>query len=482
MSLLRNKCNTKIANKTVTAGLGYTIGNYLVKCINFLTVPLFTRLLSTYDYGYFNTYLAYESILFLLCGLGLHASVKKAMYSYEEEFDTYNSSIILLSLLNLSVLIIIVFLFSEYLEKRLSLSTPLLFVLLFHSFGSYLLLFYNEYLSLHYQFKKYIIVSCINAVLNVTLSVLLILLIFPSERTTGRILGTAIPVWIIGFFILVYYFRRSAPRVNINYWKHALKFSLPIIPHGLSQLVLNQADRVMISQMVGVAEAGVYSFAYTIYTIVMVTSTSFNNVWTTWFYGKLKEESYDDIKKRSSEYTEAFAFFVVSILFSSFDIIKIIAERSYWSSIYCVIPIVISGFFWFIYTLQVSVEYYFEKTNVIAIGSVLVAILNIVLNYLFIPMYGYIAAAYTTLVSYIVYAVVHALIARFIAQRSLFDLRTSLTTSLLVCAAGLVTICSMESWIIRYACLLIVILFFRKKIMRVIRDVLKDINTREEVA
>lgn len=63
-------------NKVIKAGIGYTIGNYLLKGLSFLTVPLFSRLLDTSDYGIFNTYLAYQGIMFLLVGIALHTSLK----------------------------------------------------------------------------------------------------------------------------------------------------------------------------------------------------------------------------------------------------------------------------------------------------------------------------------------------------------------------------------------------------------------------
>ena len=69
-------------SKVLKAGVGYTIGNYLLKGLSFLTVPVFSRLLSPADNGVFNTYLAYQTILFLLVGMALHTSLKNAKYRY----------------------------------------------------------------------------------------------------------------------------------------------------------------------------------------------------------------------------------------------------------------------------------------------------------------------------------------------------------------------------------------------------------------
>ena len=62
--------------KVLKAGLGYTIGNYFLKGLNFLTIPIFSRILSTTDYGIYNTFAAYENIMFIIIGLAIHSAKK----------------------------------------------------------------------------------------------------------------------------------------------------------------------------------------------------------------------------------------------------------------------------------------------------------------------------------------------------------------------------------------------------------------------
>ena len=54
--------NRKGSN-VLKAGLGYTVGNYLIKGLSFLTIPIFARLLDSADYGKYNTYMAFEAIV-----------------------------------------------------------------------------------------------------------------------------------------------------------------------------------------------------------------------------------------------------------------------------------------------------------------------------------------------------------------------------------------------------------------------------------
>ena len=78
---LKNEERVK-QNKIVKAGFGYTIGNYFLKGLSFFTIPLFTRLLTTQDYGKYNTFLSYENILFVLLGFAIHSSYKNARYRF----------------------------------------------------------------------------------------------------------------------------------------------------------------------------------------------------------------------------------------------------------------------------------------------------------------------------------------------------------------------------------------------------------------
>ena len=69
-------------NKPLTAGMGYVIGNYLIKGLAFLTLPVFARLMSTGDFGIYNIFVAYEGILVYIIGLALDNSFRSARYRY----------------------------------------------------------------------------------------------------------------------------------------------------------------------------------------------------------------------------------------------------------------------------------------------------------------------------------------------------------------------------------------------------------------
>ena len=91
---------TKSNKKAVKAGMGYVIGNYMLKGITFLSAPIFSRLLKPADYGIVNIYSSYEAIFYIILGLALHASINNAKYKYGEKLDEYISSLVFMVIIS----------------------------------------------------------------------------------------------------------------------------------------------------------------------------------------------------------------------------------------------------------------------------------------------------------------------------------------------------------------------------------------------
>ena len=95
---------------------------------------------------------------------------------------------------------------------------------------------------------------------------------------------------------------------------------------------------------------------------------------------------------------------ILCIIWFAPEIISIMAGEQYEVAIYVVAPVAMSLLLLFYCQLFINVEFYYEEKKMLVYGSVGAAILNIVLNYLLIPVFGFVAAGYTTLASYIVFA------------------------------------------------------------------------------
>lgn len=440
-------------NKTLVlkAGIGYTVGNYLLKGLSFFTIPLFSRLLSTEEYGIYNSYLAYEAVLYIILGLALHSSIKNAKYKYKDDFQKYISSCLLLLLMNAFIWLLFVNCFANILEKCTGFQRGILNLMIFHSLGGACIQFYNIYVGLDYRYKDFLKISLINAIVNILLSVILIGSICNNDHVQGRIVGTVVPIIIITMGIYIFFFGKAKPTINKEFWKYALTYSLPIVPHGISQVILSHFDRIMIKDLVGAAQAGIYSFSYNIFSIIMVTGTSLDSVWGPWFYEKMNEGDYHSVRKRASHFLMLMFVFSSLVMLISPELVWILGSSKYKDAAYTVIPVVAGGFFSFAYMIPSYVEYYFDKTKYIAIGTSSAALINVVLNWYFITKYGYVIAAYTTLVTYIMCFAFHYKISRKICKEYLISIKVLLGVSAGIVILNFIVLLFLDYVILRLA-------------------------------
>ena len=199
----------------------------------------------------------------------------------------------------------------------------------------------------------------------------------------------------------------------------------------------------MIKKSVGDVQAGLYSFANNIGFIFQVITNSMDTAFCPWFFERMKEKNYDSIRRHTNIYAVLVSLMAAGLLLISPELIWIMGGEKYHSSRYVVLPIVLSVYFSFLYTLPSSIEYYHKKTRIIALGTMAAAALNVVLNSTFIPRYGYVAAAYTTVFCYVCYFLIHLFISWRIQKGMLFDLKV-----LFGCAAAVTGCMFLCLWLV----------------------------------
>ncbi|HFI0701054.1 TPA: lipopolysaccharide biosynthesis protein [Streptococcus suis] len=448
------------------AGLGYIIGNYFLRGIGFLTLPLFSRLLSSEDFGIYNTFLSYGNILFVFVGLALHTSYKSAQIKYDNGFENYVSNTLVLCIVSSVIFLIggasIPFFFE-------GLSYEMVFWLILYSFGTAITAYYNSYLSIYFKSASYIRLATISAISNIVVSLVLIFSIFYENRSMGRIIGTTLPVFVIALIWIIDFLKKWKPDLNSSQIKFALRYSVPLIPHGISQVLLSSCDKVMIAMMVGNSQAGIYSFAYTIYSLISVTFSSLDQVWSPWFFQQMKENNIRKIREVADQYALGIAIVAVMSMLAGPELIYIIGSNDFLESKYLFVPVVVGGFFSFMYTFPAAIEYYYEKTKYIAIGTSFAAVINILLNFVGIRIFGYTIAAYTTLLTYLLYFLFHYCISvSLTGGKSLYNIRNFAAICIFVCIGGIVTQSLLNQMIIRWILLLALVVVFIVYIFKIV--------------
>lgn len=448
----------KRKNSAAKAGLGYTIGNVLIRGLSFFTLPIFTRLMSTADFGLYTTYVSYEGILGIIVGLGLYVSLKAAKVEYKEKIDHYVSVVSCVPIVFSLLLIVLLFPFGGILGDITGFKRVILLLMVGQAWSSSVLMMYNSRVGLDFAYLNYIRISIISTVLNVVLSLFFIIFITPNQPFLGRILGTSLPFIGIGVVLTVLFFRRSKPIYDKATISYGLRYSLPLVPHGLSQQILSQFGKIIIQRNVGNDAAGIYGFAYTIALIPQILVTSLDAAWGPWFFEKYAENKIELIRQKTIQYVALFSTISVGLVCVSPEIIRIMGDQSYFPSSYIVCPAILGVFFTFLYGIPVQIEYYYKKTKYIAVGTMIAAGTNVVACLVLIPQFGYQIAVYITVITYAIYSVTHFLIAKGITKNNLpFDIGRILLYVVLVCLVTFLSQVFVNYWIVRWLLMFIVV-------------------------
>lgn len=464
--MIINKCINKYNNlsKPVKAALWYTICNFVNKGIYLLVTPIFTRILTEEQYGTFSIFQSWFNILIIFTSLNIFMSgYVKGLLLYKNDKEGFTSS-----QLSLTTLITLIF-FGVYLinidfwTKVFDLS-PILIIAMFVE----LLLmpafeFWTAKERFDYNYKKVIAITIGMNVLCLGISILSIL--NTNYKVEARVFSEVFvkALFAGSLFILIIF--KGKKIYNKEYWKYALKFNIPLIPHYLSNYVLNQSDRLMIGKMVGKVQAAYYSVSNTISNVIMLLVIAINNALTPYIYKTINDNHPERIKNKINPIIILVALLSIVIMAFAPEVILVFAGKEYMDAIYVIPPITASVYFIFIYSMFSNIEYYYEKTVFIAVATTISAILNLVLNYFGIELFGYYAAGYTTLICYICLAICHYIFYKKVLKEKLpnlknvYDVKLMLVIGIAVLIAMLGMTLIYKFFIIRYVIILFILIF-----------------------
>ena len=393
------------SNNYKKASLFYLIGTFFNKGLAFLTIPIFTRLLSTTDYGLVNTYASWTSIITLFIGFALHMGLRCAFVDYYDDIKNYLSTIIKFTVFISSALILITYI----IIKIFNINVPILLVMfcLIHSTASSIIEDLSTYFMMRFNYIKRTILMIVPNLLSVITAIVLIRYILTDDLYYGKIFPDVLFNALFAIALVICY--GTGKKLNKEYLKHGLKISLPLIIHGAALNILSNSDRIMITWLANASQAGIYSLSYSLGMVTYAITVSIDGIWIPWFTNKMIDKSYDEINSITKDYVKLITYIMCCLILVSPELLKILASESYWEGIKLV-PIIICGnYFFFIYNIYTNLEHFYKKSNQITALTIFAAVLNLVLNYIFIPKIGYTAAAYTTAFSYFVVFILHSI-------------------------------------------------------------------------
>lgn len=405
-----------LSNKNLKIGGIYLIANIINKAIAFITIPIFSRMLTTGEYGIVSTYSSYVLILQYIMGLSSEYTVRNAYVDYEKEIPAYISSMYMLAFLFslfISLFIIIFNLVGVHITD-----TWICICCLVQSFMTYANNAMINKLMMDRDYIKRSILTAMPNILSALLGIVFIIII-KQNKVMGRILGYVIALSAFGIYNVISSWIKAKPQIFSKYWKYILKISPPLIVHGLSIIALSQLDRIMITALKNSSETGIYSIIYSLSMVSLAITQAIEGVWIPWFTEKYTNSEYEAINKRASQYLFAVAIIASLIMLIAPEALKIMTPPDYWSGIPMIPPLVLSSYFIYMYSYYVGLELYEKRTKTISVLTLIATSSNVVLNLVLIPKFGGLAASYTTLVSYILLFTLHCIVSRKINKNVL---------------------------------------------------------------
>ncbi len=436
-----------LSNRVFHATLWYVVGVAVEKGIYVLGVTLFTRLLSPEQYGTISLFTTWTSLFVIVFSFNIYPALRRFYHEQDESiYKDYVSSALMFGLCVFVVVIgVLLLLPTPWFETIFSLQKPFIVLAMVAVLLEYPMQILRAVWWESYSFKSSVIYTTALAALNTVLSVVFILLIphlFADALDTeyGRVGGIIAANVVLLLFLVPNRKRIGALHINWKYVQMMLIFALPMLPGAISNIVLSQSDRIIIDAQVGRFATGLYSYGYQIGQIFYMVMFATNKAWSPWFMQKLNQMNYGLVTRRNRQYLIMMAAFTGVAIIVSPVLVLILAPSEYHQAIHISPIVVASTYFLFLYTQLSTYLMYAKKTWAISLAMVVAGSTNIVLNLIFVPQFGYVAAAWTTLFAYGCLALVSWRMARpnFPASYQLFGSRLMLGLGVALCGVAAV--------------------------------------------
>ena len=471
------KFKYKVDNLSVQtkASFVYMLASILTKGINILTLPVYTRLLSTNEMGVVTGFNAWYSIFYPIVTLSLAtASLSVAMIDYKNQREMYQSVCLAISTMSALVFLLFYITLAKSINNATGMSLPLFLT-------QFLLFIFNPALDswyikqrFEYKYKSVLLVSASITILSVIVSIGTIIACRDmgiSSLGTVRIVSQNGVMILFAFVFWVYIFAKGRRIIDSSIAKYALKLSIPLIVHSLAKNILDASDRLMITQLCGESDAGIYGTVYNISLMATIIWSAINSAIVPEMFLNLEKKDYRNIRRTTVRVLLLVGIATILSTVIAPELLQVLTTKEYYTAVNIMPAVMIGVFFTAVYGLYGNILMFYKKSHLVMAATMGAALVNIVSNYIFIQIFGYQAAAYTTFSSFILLAILEMFM-----QRHIIKEETIPTRFLIMISLAVVLICLLMVWIYPYRWIrlsivsigIVIALINRRKIIEII--------------
>lgn len=440
--------------------------------------PIFTRLLSTEEYGGYTVFNSWMDILSAIISLKMYAGVfSSSIVKYEADRNRYTASVQGLAATITILWFCIYILAKDGINEILGLSTVQVYAMFLIIWTTSVYSFWAVEQRVDLKYKPLVIVTVMISVFKPATGILAVCI--AEDKVTARIVALALVQLICytGFFFIDIY--RGKTFFDKGYWRYMLRFCIPLLPHYISTIIMNTSDRIMIKQMAGESQAGIYGLAYSIAMVTIILNEALMQTIEPWIFKKIKSNNMEVIEKTTYVALTMIAAINIIFILIAPEVMKVFAPDAYWEGRGVIPPVAMSQYFQFLYSTFALFQFYYEKKILIAATTSIGAVLNIVLNYFFIPKFGYMVAGYTTLFCIAVYAIAHYFVMQKICmkeyRKKIFSIKHTMIHMTLFIGMGMLATMTYYCTELRWgmiALIMFAVFVYRKKLLESVKTLI----------
>lgn len=405
---------SRVAKNTIL----YTIGIILPKIASFVLLPIYASYLTPGDFGIIESVHALTPILLILFSFSFGASIFRLFYDYktEDEQKLFFGTIFISTLIISTSFLILIFIFNKFICQIFN-NIP------FYPFFSYVILavFVSNLYDLpekYLMIKNKVFFSLVLSLSRFILTACCIIwfVIHKNEGAPGFLKAGLISSLIILPVYLIISLKVIKLKFSNKIFKNVLFYSLPILPTLLGAWVLDLSDRIFIERYFSVYDVGIYSMSNKIAGMVLIIVASFNMAYRPLFFeyanSPQKKEGENIIYRLNYFFLLFFIQLSFIVAFFAKEICDFLFSENY-HDVYLYIPLIIFSYF-----LSVAlglIARFFEQSKKLKANMYIylgMAVLNIGLNFILIPLFGIYGGILATIMSFLIGFVVGYLYAK----------------------------------------------------------------------
>ena len=395
--------------QVIKSSLIYLGSSVLNKAIPFLLLPILTECLSPEEFGVLSIFQLLISFFIAFVGMAMHTNVSKNFFKYTKNQTSLMIGNILM-ILSLTTLIyfVITFIISFYYKEIFSVPSNWVVIIPLLSFMFMINTINLTILRNEEKAVLFGIYEIANTAVNMGVTILLLLMYHYGWYSQA----VGITIAYMLFFIISLLHMRKNGFIILRYdraeVRKILKLSLPLIPHVVGGIIIALSDRFFIERMVSLEMVGIYSVGYMFGMVVILFTDAFLKAWSPWFYKTLSNiNNTKKLKIVKYSYLYILATFLIAFGISIFAkfIIPYVVDVRYAGAEIFVFWIAIGYAVHGVYKIFFPYLVHIDKTSFLGISTVIAAVLNLIFNYFLIKEFGAIGAAYSTVLSFIVSAI-----------------------------------------------------------------------------